>query len=56
MDKLSHRIEQKVMSKNWKAVKLGRQGAVISHLIFADDLLLFWETSEKSNEMCLGYP
>lgn len=47
MDKLSHLIEQEVRRKNWKAIKIWRYGAMISHLMFADDLLLFGEATEK---------
>ncbi|KAL4298591.1 hypothetical protein AHAS_Ahas17G0016200 [Arachis hypogaea] len=41
MDKLSQLIEEKVNRKIWKPIKAGRNGPLISHLLFADDLLLF---------------
>lgn len=47
MDKLSHLIEQEVRSKNWKVINLGRQRAMILHLMFADGLLLLGESTEK---------
>lgn len=47
MDKLSHLIEQEVRSKNWKVINLGRQGAMILHLMFTDGLLLFGESTKK---------
>lgn len=47
MDKLSHFIEQEVRSKNWKAIKLGRQDAITLLLMFVDDLLLFGKATEK---------
>lgn len=47
MDKLSHLIEQEIWRKNWKASKLGRHDAMISHLMFVDDLLLFGEATKN---------
>lgn len=47
MDKLSHIIEQEVRSKNWKAIKMGRHGEMVSYIMFADGLLLFGEATEK---------
>ncbi|XP_058771248.1 uncharacterized protein LOC131644704 [Vicia villosa] len=46
MDKLSHLISQEVNEGRWKTVRAGRNGQVISHLMFADDLLLFGEVIE----------
>ncbi|PNX79184.1 ribonuclease H, partial [Trifolium pratense] len=46
MDKLSHIILHAVEKDNWKGIKMGRRGPMISHLMFADDLLLFGEASE----------
>lgn len=40
MDKLSHIISKAVDDGHWKPMKMGRQGPQISHLMFADDLLL----------------
>lgn len=47
IDKLSYLIKQEVVNGNWKAVKMGSQGPKISHLMFANDLLLFGEVIEK---------
>jgi hypothetical protein len=45
MDKLSHLISQSVNKGEWKGIKAGRSGPTISHLMFADDLLLFGEAN-----------
>lgn len=45
MEKLSHMIVDSVHDRAWIPIKAGRSGPVISHLIFADDLLLFAEAS-----------
>jgi hypothetical protein len=47
MDKLSHIILQVVGEEKWKGIRAGRNGTMISHLMFADDLLLFGEANEK---------
>ncbi|CAL2255616.1 unnamed protein product [Prunus armeniaca] len=45
MEKLSHIIAARVLKKDWKVVKVARSGPLISHLFFADDLILFGEAS-----------
>jgi hypothetical protein len=47
MDKLSHLILHAVEEGKWKGIKAGRNGPVVSHLMFADDLLLFGEANER---------
>jgi len=46
MDKLSHMILHEVNQGKWKSIKVGRRGPEVSHLMFADDLLLFGEATE----------
>jgi len=45
MEKLSHIIADQVDACYWKPMRAGRYGPQISHLVFADDLLLFAEAS-----------
>ncbi|CAJ2637065.1 unnamed protein product [Trifolium pratense] len=45
MDRLSHIIADQVEAKYWKPMRAGKSGPQISHLLFADDLLLFAEAS-----------
>jgi hypothetical protein len=45
MDKLSHLISHVVRQGNWKGIRAGRTGPMISHLMFADNLLLFGEAN-----------
>lgn len=47
MDKLSHLIMHAVETGEWCTLKAGRNGSLVSQLMFADDLLLFGEASEK---------
>ncbi|CAL8164318.1 unnamed protein product [Prunus armeniaca] len=43
--RLLHIIQQSVQDKAWKPVQICQSGPVISHLFFADDLILFGEAS-----------
>jgi hypothetical protein len=45
MDKLSHLILHGVEQGLWKTLRAGRNGPMVSHLMFADDLLLFGEAN-----------
>lgn len=45
IDKFSRLISHAVDMKDWKAIKVGSNGPVVLHLMFADDLLLFGESS-----------
>ncbi|RYR39566.1 hypothetical protein Ahy_A09g045127 isoform B [Arachis hypogaea] len=45
MDALSQLIEKTVELNNWKPFTIGRRGPKISHLLFADDLLIFAEAT-----------
>ncbi|GAU38532.1 hypothetical protein TSUD_320040 [Trifolium subterraneum] len=46
MDKLSHLILHVVNQGAWRGIQAGRNGPMVSHLMFADDLLLFGEATE----------
>ncbi|MCH82717.1 putative ribonuclease H protein, partial [Trifolium medium] len=60
MYKLSHLITQAVEEGRWKTLRAGRNGPMVSHLMFADDLLLFGEANDRQmtcvieslNEFC----
>lgn len=45
MEKLSHMIQDAVREGAWKPFKLSQGGFSLSHLFFADDLMLFAEAS-----------
>lgn len=51
MDWLSQRIQGAVESGEWKPVKVSRNGPSISHLMFADDLLLFGVATETQGAL-----
>lgn len=41
MQYLTHLIEQVTLSEDWASVKIIRSRLSVSHLLFADDLILF---------------
>ena len=45
MERLCHMIDRAVMDKKWKPIKLSRGGPQLTHICFADDLILFAEAS-----------
>lgn len=45
MEVLGQSIQQAIDRNAWRPVRLARQGPVLSHIFFADDLLLFGEAS-----------
>jgi hypothetical protein len=53
MDKLSHLITQGVQEGEWQPMRAGRNGPLISHLMFADDLVLFAEANIHQLETVL---
>ncbi|KAG7552028.1 Reverse transcriptase domain [Arabidopsis thaliana x Arabidopsis arenosa] len=47
MERLCHLIDAEVGAKAWKPISLSRGGLKLSHICFADDLILFAEASVK---------
>ncbi|CAL1380692.1 unnamed protein product [Linum trigynum] len=47
MEHLSHRIDAVLYSGQWKHIRLTKNGPPLTHLFFADDLLLFAEAETR---------
>lgn len=47
MEKLAQSITQEVDKSAWKPISMGKNGPPLSHLFFADDLILFSETDSS---------
>lgn len=45
VERLCHLIENSICAKEWKPISLSRGGPKLSHICFADDLILFAEAS-----------
>ena len=54
MEQLGHIISQAAEEGKWNPITLSRHGPPISHLFFANDLLLFAEVSEIQMETIMG--
>jgi hypothetical protein len=54
MDKLSHLISHAVHEGTWKPMRAGRNGPLITHLMFADDLILFAEANVEQMVVVLN--
>ena len=50
MEFLGHSIEEKCVNGDWVLLKASRENIGISHLFFADDLILFVKVEEKACE------
>ena len=53
MEYLGYLIEQKCIEGVWKPFKASRENVGISHLFFADDLILFAKINEEACEVIL---
>src|ERR1044072_5574264 len=51
MEKLATYIHDKVQDRSWKSIQVSRNGPRISHLFFADDILLFCEAKESQVQL-----
>ena len=48
LETLSHMITQATMDKNWTPFWVGKDKVIVSHLMFADDLLIFGRVDEST--------
>ena len=53
MEKLARMIQMKVDERSWHPILLSRQGPAISHLLFADDVLLFCKVKKSQVRVVL---
>ncbi|XP_061359165.1 uncharacterized protein LOC133303296 [Gastrolobium bilobum] len=53
MKKLTHIIDTAVHGGLWKPIQVGKEGPKVSHLMFANDLMLFVEASQDQLQVVL---
>lgn len=46
IERLSHMIHSEVNKRKWRGIRTSRHGPLLTHLFFADDLVLFSEASQ----------
>ena len=51
MERLGHLINDSINSGQWKPIRLSRNGPLLSHLFFVDDLILFGEASTEQMDV-----
>lgn len=51
IERLAHAIKEKVDSKEWQPLKVTRYGPSLSHLFFADDLILFARVTREQMKL-----
>nr|KYP35641.1 hypothetical protein KK1_043317 [Cajanus cajan] len=53
IERLFRLIQVAVKTKLWKPIQIARQAPKLSHLAFADDLLLFAQASEEQADVII---
>lgn len=51
MERLSQTIQLTVQESRWKPIQMGRKGIPLSHLFFADDLIVFASASLRQSQV-----
>lgn len=53
MERLIHIISKEVQDGNWKGIKMFRNGPILSHLFFSDNMVLFAEAELSQIDIVL---
>ena len=54
MEKLTHLILDSVRERKWRGLRAGQRGPFITHMMFADDLVLFAEANQTNMNAILN--
>lgn len=54
IERLNHMIDKEVREERWRGIRASRKGPILSHLFFANDMIIFFEADMERVDVVLG--